>query len=278
MVLHGDFHIHTNFCPHGSKDDMESYVVTAINKGMKSISFTEHAPLPKAFQDPTPEKDSAMKWEDIDAYFDEANRLKRLYENKLQINVGFEVDYIVGFEGETMEFLNKYGPIIEDAILSVHMLQAPNGEYACVDFSADEFERIIKLFGSVEQVYACYYDTVKQAVQSDLGTCKPMRIGHLTLIEKFSKLYPSKKDFREKIMELLGLIKKKNLQLDINTAGLYKEYCGLTYPNPGIMQQAKEMSIPMVIGSDSHTSKHIGRGFELLPDHMEFVAPDNIRN
>ncbi|WP_226034831.1 histidinol-phosphatase HisJ [Aquibacillus saliphilus] len=260
----GDFHVHTNFCPHGTTDSMESYVLAAIDKGLEYLTFTEHAPLPKNFIDPTPEKDSAMRWEDIDNYLSEANRLKSLYKNKLIINVGFEVDYIEGFEQDTKELLNQYGDQLDDAILSVHMLKDPNGEYVCIDFSVEEFERIINLFGSVDAVYNCYYRTLEKALSSDLGKYKPIRIGHITLIEKFSKEYKPDAVYENEISAILNIIKDNKFELDANTAGLFKEYCGSSYPSQEIMMLANQLSIPLVFGSDSHASNHIARGFNLL--------------
>ena len=39
-----DAHIHTPFCPHGSKDALKQYVEKALERGFDSITFTEHAP------------------------------------------------------------------------------------------------------------------------------------------------------------------------------------------------------------------------------------------
>ncbi|MDL4839562.1 histidinol-phosphatase HisJ [Aquibacillus rhizosphaerae] len=269
----GDFHVHTNFCPHGSNDSMESYVVAAINKGLKSITFTEHAPLPKTFIDPTPNRDSAMLWEDVDKYLNEANELKEKYKNTLNIKIGFEIDFISGYEESTKELLNHFGPHIDDAILSVHMLQAPNGEYVCIDYSVEEFERIIQQFGTIDNVYKTYYKTIKQAILSDLGKYKPIRIGHLTLIEKFSKVFRAKEDYLQEINGLLDLINEKQYELDANTAGYYKEYCNNCYPSLDIMRIASDKGIRLIPGSDSHASKHIGRGFEQIPDDITLSSP-----
>lgn len=276
MQVAGDFHVHTNFCPHGSSDLMEEYVLEAIEQDLKYISFTEHAPLPVNFIDPTPEKDSAIKLEDVRNYISEGNRLKEKYQDKITIFIGFEVDFIEGYQQETEHFLNQYGPELDDAILSVHMLKAPNGSYVCLDYSAEEFERIIRLFGSIEEVYKVYYQTVKLAIIQDLGKYKPTRIGHLTLIEKFVALFPSKHSFSNELDELLELIKEKEYQLDLNTAGLYKEYCKRIYPNQSVIEKANQLLIPFVTGSDSHVARTIGRGFELIPEDILFSLPKKL--
>lgn len=49
-----DGHIHTPYCPHGTLDPIHLYIEKAIQNGFREISFTEHAPLPSNFIDPTP--------------------------------------------------------------------------------------------------------------------------------------------------------------------------------------------------------------------------------
>ena len=40
-----DGHIHSPYCPHGTKDDFEEYIINAIAAGFTEISFTEHSLL-----------------------------------------------------------------------------------------------------------------------------------------------------------------------------------------------------------------------------------------
>lgn len=264
MYTIGDFHIHTNYCPHGTMDSMEEYINVAIARGLKEVSFTEHAPLPKNFQDPAPERDSAMSWSDLSNYFVEGEKWKQKYRDQIKVHIGFEVDYIEGFETDTRYFLNQYGELIDDAILSVHMLKLPDGSYVCLDYSADEFKRIISLFGDVDTVYQAYYQTILKAVDADLGAFKPKRIGHLTLVEKFSRKYPARNDFANQLEPILQKIKENQLALDLNTAGLFKEDCQTLYPNPSVINRAKELGINLVPGSDSHEAKTIARGYDQI--------------
>lgn len=261
MKFIGDYHVHTPFCPHGTDDEWEDYIVNAIELGLKEISFTEHAPLPASFTDPVPEQDSSMDWHDLEKYFKKGEQLKVKYQNQIKVNIGFEVDYIEGYEQETKQFLNKYGDRIDDAILSVHMLKLENGEYICLDYSDKEFGNLIEQLGSVEAAYQSYYRTVKLAIEADLGTYKPTRIGHLSLVEKFQKKYPSGYEDSDMIEDILQSIKSKNYSLDLNTAGLYKPLCQSLYPNQQIIDRARALNIPLLPGSDSHQATTIARGF-----------------
>ena len=163
-----DGHIHTPYCPHGTDDKFEQYVEKAIKVGLDEISFTEHFPLPKGFTDPAPDNDSSIKLEQLKNYINDVNKLKDRYKDKIKINVGAEVDYVEGFEKEIKSLLDEYGKYLEDGILSVHMIKIEN-EYYCMDFSSEEFEKIVNLLGSIESVYNLYYDTLIKAVNADLG-------------------------------------------------------------------------------------------------------------
>ncbi|MED1201600.1 histidinol-phosphatase HisJ [Heyndrickxia acidicola] len=273
MLVNGDFHVHTQYCPHGSKDAMELYVQAALKKELNCLSFTEHAPLPSGFRDPVPNNDSTMQWEDVPAYLAEANLLRKKYKKEIEVNTGYEVDYVLGYENETIKLLKllKANPVY--SILSVHMLRAPGGEYVCIDYSPEEFSRIIQLFGSVEKVYEEYFQTLKRAIQMDLGPYKPKRIGHITLIDKFSALFKSNYDYSSDINEILSLIKENNYSLDANTAGFFKEYCGICYPPPSILEKAASLDIPLIPGSDSHAANDIAKGFGLLPANLTYSKP-----
>ncbi|MGG5460987.1 histidinol-phosphatase HisJ [Clostridium sp. B9] len=253
-----DGHVHTHYCPHGSDDNMEEYIKEGIKCGLSEISFTEHLPLPKNFKDPSPINDSAMKFEKLILYINEGKSLKLKYLDEIRVNVGVEVDYIEGYEEEIKSILNKYGALLDDSILSVHMIKGKKDKYYCIDFSIEEFQKIIDDLGSIEEVYNKYYDTLIMALNSDLGAYKPKRIGHFNLVRKFNKKFPyDYEKFIPKINEILDLIKEKGYELDFNVAGLRKDDCEELYIEGKVFELAIEKGIPMVLGSDSHSAKYI---------------------
>ncbi|WP_017472085.1 histidinol-phosphatase HisJ [Amphibacillus jilinensis] len=265
MIAYGDFHVHTPYCPHGSNDQWEHYILNAIKLGLSEISFTEHAPLPMSFHDPVPNQDSAMAWSDLDMYLKKGEQLKLQYKDDIKINIGFEVDYIDGYQVDIQSFLDQYGSQIDDSILSVHMLRTKDNNYVCLDYSATEFGKIIRQFQSIEKVYQHYYQTIISSIEADLGVYKPQRIGHLTLIEKFIGQYPI--SFSNQVLdETLDKIKEKKYSLDLNTAGLYKPDCLSIYPKLEVAHKAKAMGIRLLPGSDSHESTTIGRGFDQISE------------
>jgi histidinol-phosphatase (PHP family) len=258
-----DGHIHTHFCPHGTKDSFIEYIEKAISLGFEEISFTEHAPLPDGFIDTTPTQDSAMSFEQLQAYFAEIQIYKEKYKEKIKINCGLEVDYIEGFEREIREALNNIGSKLDDAILSVHFLK--NGQkYDCLDYSPQHFQQMIHEYGSIEKVYQKYYDTVEASITSDLGKYKPKRIGHISLVHKFQNRYPFQGDDMPMLKQLLKLIKKQGYSLDYNGAGTAKPLCREPYPPNWVVIEAINLNIPLVYGSDAHQAKELGQGIEQM--------------
>ncbi|MEM5012348.1 histidinol-phosphatase HisJ [Niallia taxi] len=259
-----DGHIHTPFCPHGTKDGLKEYIKRAIDLGFGEITFTEHAPLPQGFEDTAPTKDSSMTTEQLLSYFDEVQAVKDLFQSELKINLGLEIDYIEGYEHGTKEFLQKWGHLLDDSVLSVHFLKNPLEKYDCLDYSSDLFGEMVSLYGNVDRIYECYFQTVSKSISVDLGPYKPTRIGHMTLVHKFQKQYQPTLDFSNKIRELLHQVKNAGYELDYNAAGLYKPLCVETYPPQWAVEEALSLQIPLVYGSDAHQAKDMGQGLHVL--------------
>jgi histidinol-phosphatase (PHP family) len=255
-----DGHIHTPYCPHGTKDKLESYVEQAISEEFDCLTFTEHAPLPIGFTDPTPLKDSAMKLEKLEEYITEIQALKDKYRNKITINIGLEVDYIREYEAETKKFLDQYGKFIDDSILSVHFLKLEQ-TYYCIDYDEKTFGMMIDVAGSLQNLHLAYYQEVLHSIQSKLGIYKPKRIGHITLVNKFQKMYPISFSTEETVKKILHAIKEQNLEIDYNVAGLRKEFCGETYPGAFIAKIAIQQNIPLIYGSDAHSARDVGKNY-----------------
>ncbi|WP_203333232.1 histidinol-phosphatase HisJ [Planococcus beigongshangi] len=247
-----DAHIHSPYCPHGTQDTLNAYVEKALETGFTDISFTEHAPLPPSFEDTTPEKDSGMDVDALSAYLVAVNEVKDRYKNDIRIRAGLEVDFIEGYEEETRRFLDLFGPMLDDALLSVHFLKLDDG-YHCIDFSTDVFMEAARIAGSVPELYNRYYNTVEASVSADLGAFKPKRIGHPTLIHKFQLDHGEAIDDQPQIEKLFRSIAAGGYEIDLNSAGLSKPGCREPYPPEAYLPYAKSLGIPLVFGSDAHS-------------------------
>ncbi|GAX04237.1 histidinol phosphatase [Secundilactobacillus pentosiphilus] len=273
-MLKQDGHSHTEFCPHGSGDDVELMIQKAIRLGFKSYSITEHAPLPPAFRKEyagleTGYTEASMAMGDLPAYFKKVRQMQAKYGSQIHINVGFEVDFLPDHVQWTRDFLNEYGPQTTDSVLSVHFMRGADDQFWCVDDTLADFEKGLLTHAADGQALYCqYFKALIEAVDADLGPYGPKRIGHITLIKKFQDYFGLPRTYdnetQKVITALLQAVKRRGDELDYNAAGLYKEFCNETYPDWEILKQARQMQIPLVYGSDAHSIKEVGHGYHTL--------------
>ena len=256
-----DGHMHSPYCPHGTNDSFEMYVEKAIEEGLEEISFTEHMPFPLYFMEDKKFLDECVaSKENMKKYFKDVRKLKEKYKGKIKINIGSEVDFLDGYEEETRKLLDEFGPQLEDGLLSVHFIKIGN-KFTDID-GKEGFERAVQALGSTEKVYDKYYETLLKAIKSDLGEFKPRRIGHPNLIRIFNKLYPLEYKNKELLEEIAKELKKRDYEVDVNTAGLRKPYCGEIYVSGIFKELVEKYEIKKVYGADSHTASDVGRDFD----------------
>ena len=262
-----DGHVHSPFCPHGCDDSFDMYIEEAIKKGIKEITFAEHMPLPLE-KDPSPRNNSAMKEEDVEEYIRTIKECKKKYNDKIKINIGFEVDYIEGKEKEIQKLLDKYGEDIDDAILSVHVLKYKNELYA-IGSGSENLKELVDKLGGMDKVYNLYFETMLKSIQCNLGEYKPKRIGHPTLVRKYRMDLPNEIYNFELVEKVVKEIKAKEYEIDVNTSGIRKEKCKELYPSGIFMELALESDVKMVLGSDAHSHKEVGLYFNDIEEVLE---------
>jgi len=256
-------HMHTDYCPHASRDKAEDYILKSIEKNIVEIAFTEHAPLP--MDDTVPARDSAMSLADVKPYLQEISMLKEKYGDRIIVNAGFEIDYIEGRENETLEFLKKYPETIPYSILSVHFVLI-DGKYFCIDYSPESFRERADEVG-YEVLVKAYENTLLNALSNPYGSLTPKRIGHLDLIKKFKGF--NGRSHEMDMDKILETVKKNGYSLDVNTSGYDKEYCREPYPSIDIIRKAVSLGIPVVTGSDAHSANEVGRHFEQVYEYLD---------
>lgn len=258
--VYRDGHIHSHYCPHGTKDPFHSYIEKALSLGLKEISFTEHMPIVDYIMDRDFLNTCSPGMEEIEEYFKELDIIKKKYNKVIKINSGLEIDYLDGLEKSIKDNLDRFGEYIEDSILSVHIIKFED-KYYCIDYNIEKFSILIEKVGGLEKLYDKYFETLLKAIKSDLGFYKPKRIGHPTLIRIFNKKFPIDYKNNDILEEIVKEIKKRDMEIDYNTAGLRKPYCGEIYPNEIFYDLVKKYEVRIVYGSDAHKAEDLGKDF-----------------
>ena len=243
-----DLHNHTTLCNHAT-GSVEEYVKRAIELGVDEYGFACHAPMnfdPKY----------RMKLEERAIYELWVNEVKEKYKDKIKILLGYEVDYLKGYMLD--EILDAK---VDYLIGSVHFLQNKNDMWG---FDNPEFIGVYENI-DIDKIWEDYFNTIKEMAKTNYFDI----VGHLDLIKVF-KFLP-KKDIRLIAKDALKEIKKSNMVLEINPAGLRKPI-GEPYPSKELLEEAFAVDIPITFGSDAHSVEQVGFGYETVIDFVKKIG------
>ena len=227
-----DLHNHTYLCNHADGTP-EEYIQRAIELGIDIYGFSEHAPM-KNFED-----GYRLVLDKKDLYEKTIDELKKKYEDKIEILLGYEVDFI---EGDFIldEIINSE---VDYLIGSVHYLDK---------WGFDNPEFIVEYKNrDIDEVWIEYFKAVELMAKSS----KFDIVGHLDLIKVFK--YLPKKDIRTIAKDALKAIKEANMVIEINSAG-YRKPIKEQYPSRELLEMAYEYDIPITFSSDAHSIEQIG--------------------
>ena len=266
-----DGHTHSEFCPHGNKEQTSLMIEKAISLGFKKYSITEHAPLPpKLLAESTTPNNASMTQEQLPNYFTLLQKLKNTYASKIEILIGLEVDYLLGMEDFTQKLLTENEKFLDEIVYSLHFLPNKEGSLKIIDRSDKDWKIFFANY-STEKIWEVYWKTMEKMLVKKWQFSKPVRLAHLALIEKYHKKFPIPNTTRNKWINfiqtnILPLIAQRGYSLDWNVAGLHKTYCQKIYWYSEITAKCQELHIPLVYGSDAHSIAEVGCNFELLGD------------
>lgn len=266
-----DGHTHSHWCPHGSGEHLRGYLERAVALGFTRYAVTEHMALPDGFVDPIAPHECAMWPSEVQPYLADAEALKAEYAGRLQVYVGFEVDWLGSAQGDWHHaMLELLGPVWdrvdpEATLLSLHFL-----DDGIVDGSAELQAALLPEGANADRVHLRYYAALRSALKASWRwhgrDLRPRRLGHLTLPRKFVKARPLQEpeQVAEAALGVLELAAAEGLELDVNTAGLDKPDCGEIYLSADLYRRARELGMTLVYGSDAHTPREVGRHRERL--------------
>lgn len=83
-----NLHTHTARCGHAAGLD-EQYIDSAIHAGFTLLGFSEHIPYPEMRL-----PNCRMFYEQREEYIETMRKLQKKYEDRLNIKVGYEVEYL----------------------------------------------------------------------------------------------------------------------------------------------------------------------------------------
>lgn len=237
-----DLHTHHDRCGHAF-GDMESYIRSAIDRGLRAIGVSDHSPY---FADDAdhPAPKLAMAKGEFPRYIAQALTLKKKYENEIEVLVGVESDIFPQWFSLYADTYRLYP--LDYVIGSVHI---SGGKHLS--------ER--KLWApladaQMEEEKYDYFNLLQQGAKSGLFDI----IGHMDLIKRYYKQFFT--SCRTQIDETLQVFADTGVVVEVNTSGMLRQE-GFS-PCDEVLERARFYNVQLTFGSDSHRSERVGEHWD----------------
>lgn len=220
-----NLHTHTYRCHHASGKD-EEYVIKAIENGYSTIGFSDHAPylFPNGYV-----SSFRMLPNEAEGYAKSINSLKEKYNGKIDIKLGFELEYYPALFEKEIEFLKTFN--YDYLILGQHYVDNEYEDYAIYSDSPTKSPAVLDK----------YISQVILGAKSGYYTY----VAHPDLInfKDDSELYIKKMTY------MITELKKIGIPLEFNFLGFTAKR---NYPNLDFWKIVSEVGNDVVIGLDAH--------------------------
>lgn len=257
MKLLTNYHTHCVFCD-GNNTPREM-VEAAIEAGMTHLGFSSHAGWP--FCD-----ESQIHPCDYPAYVSEIRSLQEEFKDKIEILLGFEVDWLPPVSAPDKKRYARFAP--DYLIGSVHYVcdeSRPVHNWLAVDAGADTLQQgIDTLFGGDgKKVVQKYFDAERQMMANGGFDI----VGHIDLVRKNNgkiRFFDENDGWYKKELEATAeAAHRSGIAVEINTGGMARVGLESPYPSAEMLRLLKKYDVPVVIDSDAHSTEHLTWAFDI---------------
>lgn len=249
-----NYHTHSNYCD--GKATPREMVDFAVAHGFTALGFTGHCPLPF---------ENNFSITDYEGYCNEIRALKTEYANHIEISLGLEIDYIPGMLEDFTPLITQGG--LEYTIGSVHLIPAESAipqnaeDLWMIDGSRYQTydEGLMKHFGGdIKSGVKAYFYNENAMLEHN----RPTIVGHPDKIVMHNRdrfFHEDEPWYRDLALETIHLIKELGLICEINTRGIYKGRHADFYPGKWLIQEMRQLHIPVLVSTDAHAPEDLLR-------------------
>lgn len=241
---------HTHTTNSDGKNSVCEMCLAAAEKGLGGITVTDHANMNFYYDRNT--------FSYIKKSLEETRKAKEEFEGKIKVLTGIELGEYTYAPQKAEEVLSLGG---FDAILcSVHLVPEAGWSlaYNRIDFSDPKISD-----DDINEYFRLYFNLLSEtADRFDFDI-----LAHIQCPARYiTGRYKRKTDvmlYEEKICEILEKIIKRNIALEINTAGFCDAFGNYDFQDEEILMLYKSLGgTKVTLGSDAHGTDAVGRGFE----------------
>lgn len=218
-----NYHTHTWRCQHADGTERQ-YIEAAIKNGIKILGFADHVPCP--FKDGYVSR-IRMTMDQAPDYVETLRKLGEEYKNGIEIQVGFETEYIPEFFEEQKQLVKDLG--CDYMIMGQHFI-APENHSPYVGRATSD-DRLLKT----------YVDMVLEGAAT--GSFRYVAHPDLIHYEGDTNIYNAE------MRRMCEGLKKINIPVEINVLGLITER---HYPDERFWKIVGETGNQAIIGMDAH--------------------------
>jgi len=240
-----NYHAHTAWCSHATGTP-EEYVERAIENELAHFGFSDHFPF--RFPDGT-----GLYWrvqiEDVGSYVGKINSLKQIYGEKIDIKVGFEMEYYPDYFDIMLNNAIEWGA--EYLILGQHFIKS-------------EYERPENYFHSVKP-----HESIDELVAYAEGVSDAIKTGVFSYVAHpdIFNFTGDEEIYRKEMKKICEASRECDIPLEINLLGIREKR---NYPNDVFWKIAGEVGSPVVFGFDAHDTR-AAYDAESIPKAYELV-------
>lgn len=246
-----NFHSHTQFCD--GRAAMEDMAAAALRQGMEHYGFSPHSPIicPSG---------ANMKAEDVQPYFDEAERLRELYDGRMELYAGMEIDWLDSDFGPHIDYFQKMP--LDYSIGSVHFLKNRLGEWVDIDGRPERFLRYLdeKFGGDLRGVVERYFEQELYMIERGGFTI----LGHCDKISRNASARDPEIEtygwYQSLLSDVVEACASRRLPVEINTRRADDE--GRYFPREALWRTLVDQGVPLIVNSDAHEPEGISSGRE----------------
>ena len=222
-----NYHAHTTRCGHATGTP-EEYIETAIAGGIQYMGFSDHAPF--RFPDGY-ESYFRVPMAEAEEYISQMRQLREKYRGKIELSVGFEMEYYPAHFTAMLETARNFGA--EYLILGQHFLgnERPNG-FHTQDLT-DQTEYVRE-----------YVTTVIEGMKTGVFTY----VAHPDIF----KYNGDMKVYADEMRKICVASRDLGIPLEINFLGIRR---GRNYPNAVFWELAGKEQCPVTFGFDAHETE-----------------------
>ncbi len=242
-----NYHTHTPRCHHAIGEP-EEYVLRAIDGGIKYMGFSEHAPFICANGE---ESSYRLPMKEVKDYYNEIKALAKKYKDKIDIKVGFEMEYY------PEDFENMLRTAVDAGIEYLIL-----GQHSLGDESLYITPSIVPTDNA--ELLNNYVNLVIEGIKTKKFTyvAHPDIFNFCGNVDKYC----------EEMRKICKTAKEYNIPLEINLSGIKGN---MHYPNEIFLKLAGEEQAPITFGFDAHNPINSYDG-DSLKTALEYVKEYNL--